>query len=503
MPPPTPPPPQHAAAAISTSLDVTSLDGFRDPLVPVWTKATQVLHKGMARCVTACATSAVRNPKIYLSVITLVSLVLGITGLLTNFEIVLDMESILTPVGSRPRQHASWIGLTIGGESRQTNVGFPHQVRTVQMIFHAHGQNVLQSTRQVRRVLEAVEVIQTTPNYQHVCAQGAYVNFDNEPTCRIMSVSNYWKPPIGTSSNKTLLEIFDEQLPDDSNITALHRVISARSFADGSPVLADIIVGNYERQANGLITTAQSFLVMMELPETPDSNDFEANMLTRLNDLRESWMDLDHNANVVGLTMDIMTIYAFQLEIFRTILSDLYLVPICITLMVGFTCAMFYRNHNPVASRSMLGLASVVTICMSMLTGNGIMFIFGVPYSAVHQMLPFVIFGIGLDDTFIITGAYFRISASAGMREASLEERIRVTFQEVGPSICLTTITTVFAFMLGYFTSSLPGVHWLCLCKLLKVDLLRVCPVKLCNLIYLFCCLPKTTICRCNVNYCG
>jgi len=63
-----------------------------------------------------------------------------------------------------------------------------------------------------------------------------------------------------------------------------------------------------------------------------------------------------------------------------------------------------------------------------------------------------------LDDTFIITGAYFRTDPLDPM-----EDRIRDVMQEVGWSISLTTLTTIFAFTLGYFSSSFPGVHWLCL----------------------------------------
>jgi len=80
-----------------------------------------------------------------------------------------------------------------------------------------------------------------------------------------------------------------------------------------------------------------------------------------------------------------------------------------------------------------------------------------------------------LDDTFIITGAYFRTSP-----KLDIEERIRITMQEVANSISLTTITTVFAFVLGYFSSSFPGVHWLCLCKsnilMLSLEALRGSP---------------------------
>lgn len=64
-----------------------------------------------------------------------------------------------------------------------------------------------------------------------------------------------------------------------------------------------------------------------------------------------------------------------------------------------------------------------------------------------------------LDDTFIITGAYLRLNPNM-----DVQRRVRITMEEVAHSISLTTITTLFAFLLG-LRSTLPGVNWMCLCK--------------------------------------
>ena len=153
------------------------------------------------------------------------------------------------------------------------------------------------------------------------------------------------------------------------------------------------------------------------------------------------------------------------------------------------------------------------------------MFCIGIPFSNITLMAPFVILGVGLDDTFIITGAYFRRCREEILREldqssqsnapsiafsmsgrfdeskhsestrkritaprapgecsiASSEvspithahddrngviilERVRLTLEEVGTSISLTTITTTTAFVLGCI-STIPAIRWLCLCK--------------------------------------
>jgi predicted RND superfamily exporter protein len=68
-----------------------------------------------------------------------------------------------------------------------------------------------------------------------------------------------------------------------------------------------------------------------------------------------------------------------------------------------------------------------------------------------------VILGIGLDDSFIMSGAYDRTDPSKGP-----EERVYDTIQDVGVSITVSTITTTLAFGLGCI-SSIPTIYWLCL----------------------------------------
>ncbi|CAB9518966.1 Protein patched homolog 1 [Seminavis robusta] len=415
---------------------------MRDPLNPYWTYCTQRLLQFFSDFVTFFALHAVKYPKYWLCAITLASFTLLTAGFFTGFKLELDLDQIFTPIGSRPQFHNQWI---------VSSEGFPEDTRHVQLIFHAHGYNVLHAP-QARRVLQALDVIRTqTPGYAELCKQGIYQNFDDEYTCRTMSMSGFWP--------NHSLPVFDDTVGDDDD--ALRAIISGRQFNDTSPVVHDLIVGNYVRDpSTRILESAQSYMVQVYLPNKDDTNSFESNMLSNLADLRQLWMDEDADTPYEArtfLTVDMMTVYAFQLELLRTIFNDLWLVPICLFLMVSCTCLIFYQHGDRVQSRSMLGLASVATICMSVFTGFGIMFLFKIPYTAVHQILPFVIFGIGLDDTFIITGAYFRTDPNE-----PIEDRIRITMQEVGPSITLTTVTTIFAFTLGRLTSSLPGVHWLC-----------------------------------------
>lgn len=66
-------------------------------------------------------------------------------------------------------------------------------------------------------------------------------------------------------------------------------------------------------------------------------------------------------------------------------------------------------------------------------------------------------FGIGLDDAFIIITSYVRTDP-----KKDPVERVHDTIDEVGISIFMTTATSVLAFSLGCM-SSLPAIRWLCL----------------------------------------
>lgn len=119
-----------------------------------------------------------------------------------------------------------------------------------------------------------------------------------------------------------------------------------------------------------------------------------------------------------------------------------------------FTCTIFFRR-DWIFSRTLLGLGAVASVLLAIFTGYGVLFICGVPFTSITQILPFIMFGIGLDDAFIIMGAYHRT-------KGEIMDRVYETIEEVGASIFLTTFTSMLAFGLGCI-STVPGIQSLCL----------------------------------------
>jgi predicted RND superfamily exporter protein len=74
----------------------------------------------------------------------------------------------------------------------------------------------------------------------------------------------------------------------------------------------------------------------------------------------------------------------------------------------------------------------------------------------MSQMLPFVLFGIGIDDSFILVGAYYDTNPAS-----SLRERLTIVAHTAAPSITATSLTDIVAFAFGAATM-IPIVRWFC-----------------------------------------
>lgn len=71
----------------------------------------------------------------------------------------------------------------------------------------------------------------------------------------------------------------------------------------------------------------------------------------------------------------------------------------------------------------------------------------------LSQAVPFLILGLGIDDTFIILGQYRKADPTA-----SLVDRVAFALSKAGPSILVTSVTDLIAFTLSMF-STMPALH--------------------------------------------
>jgi len=397
-------------------------------LFPLWTKFTDFIHRLITRIVVTSAVHAARNPKSYIIGITLLSFVLIATGFSTNFSINTDEQVIYAPFKSKAKEHADWI---------DNESGFPGSVRIFTVNIHSGGDNVL-GYEQMRQVFDVLDEVRNTPGYDHICEQGDYVNFDDITTCRIMSFTRFFKHDAAGLDN----------LYEEAGEAAVIEAISADSYENQTPV-DDNILGNAQRDENGTLAYVESYMIYFFIPKIDDADALEDRLLANLFQMRQSWQAKENS-----LELEFFAMRSYSDEFARAIENDLILLPFAFFLMSGFSCLVFCK-WDRVKSRTSLGVGSVVTIVFSLMSSFGLMFTIGVPFTSMTQILPFVVFGVGLDDTFIITGAYFRTDP-----KKDPVERVRETMEEVGLSISVTTITTMVAFALGAI-STIPAIYWL------------------------------------------
>lgn len=81
---------------------------------------------------------------------------------------------------------------------------------------------------------------------------------------------------------------------------------------------------------------------------------------------------------------------------------------------------------------------------------------FGVPYTNLHSILPFIVLGIGVDDMFVITFTFDQQST-----KLPKDVRLANALKTCGLSIAYTTATDVVAFILGTL-SILPAISSFC-----------------------------------------
>ena len=72
--------------------------------------------------------------------------------------------------------------------------------------------------------------------------------------------------------------------------------------------------------------------------------------------------------------------------------------------------------------------------------------------SQAHNILPFMLLGLGVDDMFVIVNCIDQTPT-----DLKPSERFKIGFKHAGPSITVTSITDAIAFFLGSL-SSLPAL---------------------------------------------
>lgn len=397
-----------------------------------WTRAVNQVEHHMVSGLRVVSSAAAQNPNRTVVGILLFSVALCVLGLFTNFSVDIDSDTLWVPAGSKPVQHLAWI-----------NDNIPKEARSFLLFVHDDNNNVI-TQEGVRRSFAALEELRQTEGYNETCTnnQNDYVDpYTNQQTCKIQGVTEFWNHSAA---------IFEAQVSSDADVLT---ALAADLYPSGASVDLEALVGFVELDQDGQVLSGQSLLVIVEFPEDDDaqSEGFETDAIDSITALSDQWKAEPD----IAYQLEVLAERSFDDEFARAIANDIPLMAIVFVVMSIFTCLVF-AQCNWIQSQSLLGFGAVVTILLAIMTGYGFMFLIGVPFTSMTQILPFIMFGIGLDDAFIITGEYARTD-----RSKDPVERMDDTIKNVGLSVSLTTITSILAFGLGAI-STIPAVYNLC-----------------------------------------
>lgn len=143
-------------------------------------------------------------------------------------------------------------------------------------------------------------------------------------------------------------------------------------------------------------------------------------------------------------------------ELAKSITGDVTLIVITYVVMIVFTCIVLSKKMNFVDSRIGLAFCGIFIIMLGVAAGYGFSAGCGVPFVSLHQILPFIVVGVGVDDILIMVASF-----DATNPKDSIEERLVRAMRSCGLSITYTTCTDVAAFLIGS-SSALPAIQAFC-----------------------------------------
>jgi len=144
-------------------------------------------------------------------------------------------------------------------------------------------------------------------------------------------------------------------------------------------------------------------------------------------------------------------------ELDRNMLSGVPNFGVNVLAMVVFACVSCgLAGGDWVRGKPLLGLVGVISAVMGTASAFGFASLVGLPFIGINMIIPFLMLGIGIDDTFVMLAAWRRSD-----RRQSTEERMSETYSSAAVSITITSLTDALSFFVGA-TTPFPGVQIFC-----------------------------------------
>ena len=139
----------------------------------------------------------------------------------------------------------------------------------------------------------------------------------------------------------------------------------------------------------------------------------------------------------------VWTSYGLTESFGKDIRSDLKYIQVSLLLVALYSIIML-GSCSPLHFRS--AAAGITMLCVGLSYGAscGFAYLVGMKFAGVHEILPFLLIGIGVDDCFVIASALDQTDP-----RKPVKERMKLGMIHAGSSITITSVTNAVAFFLG------------------------------------------------------
>ncbi|XP_023235000.1 patched domain-containing protein 3-like [Centruroides sculpturatus] len=121
-------------------------------------------------------------------------------------------------------------------------------------------------------------------------------------------------------------------------------------------------------------------------------------------------------------------------NIFENIVWHIIIGGTSMITFVSVTCL----TKDWVTSKPLIGISGCISSTFAVITASGLLLLCGMKYTGGNTIIPFIVVGIGLDDSFVLLAAWRKTNP-----KDSVEKRMSETYSEATISITITSLTNV------------------------------------------------------------
>jgi len=376
---------------------------------------------------------------------------------------------------------------------------FPSDVRQESILLEAVSGNALEKSALVAALslhLEIEAITSTADGVDDNLRSLCVASSGTSHPCYISSVFEAWGYDLATLSADpdplATLNGLGKSMQD------LNRILGAVQFdANGKVLSANAVSIKYFLQSHRVVVKGEY--------EDPRGEGWEEAVLEYLK--CDETKCSDDGVCVCGYQSSVVRVFpSFQRswsDAFGAVIKgDVGLISGAFVIMIWYLVLNLGFLGHKVKARTLLAWGCVISIVCAGVSGYGISMWSQFIYSPVHGVLPFVILGIGVDDSFVIMNAFDRTDPTK-----SIPERIGDTLASAGVSIMVTSLTDFVAFAISV-SSALPALSSFCFYMALCVLIIFTMQVTIFtpmvaldaarvekNLPFCCSCLPKKALC--------